>query len=182
MSQVFAFVRVSSRDALASPPRGTAGMVPQTDTFESHAKWLQSLRADYNQRVSEASQDAGEPEEAELDGSWLDGALGEVAATEGVAAVYIGGEFEEPVYRSIGSLAVAVPADDVDVHYEPPAHCCSETGRQSWRMEPSVSARALEAEWLSENPPLLCRQRANSDVALNRAPAAVDPFHPLRSA
>ena len=47
---------------------------------------------------------------------------------------------------------------------------------------PSVSARALEAEWLSENPPLLCRQRANSDVALNRPPAAVDPFHPLRSA
>ena len=155
-----------------------------TDAFHSHANWLRSLRADYDQRVSEALVDAGEQtgDASELDASWLDGALGDVAAAEGANFGYVEEDFEAPVYRSIGSLAISAPPEDAHVHYEPPAH--SETGRpqSAWRAEPRFSARALEASWLSENPPLLCRQKANSDVALNREHPSVDPFHPMRSA
>ena len=162
------------------------------DPFDSHTNWLRSLRADYDKRVSAA--DTGSTE-SELDASWLDGALGDVAAD---GPVYIEDEFEAPVYRSFASLAVAVP-EDADVHYDPPSHCCSETGQPQsaagWA-EQRFSARggdahALEASWLSENPPLLCRQSAlsaNSDVARNRAlPGSVTAdrtidCHPLRSA
>ena len=166
-------------------------LTKRDDPFDSHTNWLRSLRADYDKRVSAASADTGS-RESELDASWLDGALGDVAADD---PVYIEDDFEVPVYRSFASLAVAVP-EDADVHYDPPSHCCSETGQPQsaagWA-EPRFSARggdahALEATWLSENPPLLCRQSAlsaNSDVALNRAlPGSVtaDPFHPLRSA
>ena len=152
-------------------------LTKRADPFDSHANWLRSLRADYDKRVSAASADTGSTE-SELDASWLDGALGDIAADEGIN-VYIEDEFEVPVYRSFASLAVAVP-EDTDVHYDPPTQCCPETGQPQLAAglaEPRFSAcggdaHALEASWLSENPPLLCRQSAlsaNSDVALNRA-------------
>lgn len=129
-------------------------------SFDVHNAWIRNLREDFKARISVASEDC---EEGEGAGRWSYRSEPEAVDVDSIAwghdELAPGGElagafdraldFDDfhgpPVYRSVG----LVSGDLRELEDEDEASAA-----------PRRSAAEVEAQWLSEMPPLVCRQNA----------------------
>ena len=150
---------------------------PVDEEFDSHSKWIRSLRSDYDQRTSLASNmsqrseytgydynDSARDEEVNTTG-W--GGVGIDEEANGLAVAFDESlEFEEaPVYRSLGGFgAVDLGADSFlggEEFEEGPVYRGFSHESPSLGDAHALDASAeCEANWLSTNPPLIQRQHA----------------------
>jgi hypothetical protein len=152
------------RSAVIDPSTSTTACDARR-SFHQHNEWIQSLREDFNARVSLASDvDHGEDEGR----GWtfheeheeLDVRAAAWDSEELAAGVELAGSFdralgfddfdEPPVYRSVGIMGELPDEEYADCPVAP-------------RMLRRQSTAEVEAEWLSEMPPLVCRQNAFAD-------------------
>lgn len=143
-----------------------------TREYNDHNTWLHSMRSEYDSQRSEASMRSEEPVSSRFstgESVSLDAVLDDAFQTD-AAAQQLHSNFDqqlnidsfddEPVYRSISALPTSLARADSDEPVLYRAH------RQP--MASHAMART-EAQWLAgRNPPLLSRQRAQSDLAVRR--------------
>eukprot|EP00967_Tisochrysis_lutea_P157715 scaffold320718_cov39-Tisochrysis_lutea.AAC.1 len=152
--------RVSAHDANAHD-------IDASRSFHQHNEWIRGLREDFNSRVSVASdvdheEDEGRGWTIHDDNEELDIRAAAWERDELAASVELAGSFDRalafddfegpPVYRSI--TVIGDLAGDEDDH--PEAFAAPRIHRRQ-------STAEVEAEWLSEMPPLVCRQNAFAD-------------------
>ena len=155
------------RSAAADPLGPTPGLPDARLSFDQHNAWIRGLREDFNARVSIASEE-GEEEEAgrgwsfleeraEVDTESIAWGRDELAAGAEFAGAFDRAlDFDDfdgpPVYRSMGLMGDLPDDDDDDADSFGPT-----------RILRRQSTAEVEAEWLCEMPPLVCRQNAFAD-------------------
>mmetsp|Transcript_3378 Transcript_3378/g.11337 ORF Transcript_3378/g.11337 Transcript_3378/m.11337 type:complete len:171 (-) Transcript_3378:251-763(-) len=155
------------RSSAAVDPSMSTAACGAPRSFHQHNEWIRGLREDFNARVSVASDVDHEEDEGR---GWtfreeydeLDARTVAWGSEELAAGVELAGSFDRalafddfdgpPVYRSVGLIG-QLP-DNEEEH----ANCTGAT-----RILRRQSTAEVEAQWLSEMPPLVCRQNAFAD-------------------
>eukprot|EP00320_Phaeocystis_rex_P021216 CAMPEP_0119058412 /NCGR_PEP_ID=MMETSP1178-20130426/2749_1 /TAXON_ID=33656 /ORGANISM="unid sp, Strain CCMP2000" /LENGTH=143 /DNA_ID=CAMNT_0007039347 /DNA_START=104 /DNA_END=535 /DNA_ORIENTATION=- len=133
----------------------------QEERFKSHCDWIAGVRAQYQRQMQAAGEDSPD---------WL-----RLADTQPLHERFSDamefGDFEPPVYRSIGSAVSTVGSVDTDFD-EPVYRSVVQLGdRASGSADVEdfeavsspvavTTSTTVEAEWMRSMPPLVKRQRA----------------------
>ena len=140
----------------------------RASAYDDHNTWLHSMRTEYDSQREESmrSEETVSNRFSTGEEVSLDSVLDDAYQTEAHASALHSNfeqqlnvdSFDEPVYRSLSSLPTLarVESDEPAAYHRQP-------------MTSHAMAR-FEGQWLAErNPPLLARQRGQSDLAGRRA-------------
>jgi hypothetical protein len=159
----------------------SAPTVQRTVAQDDHNNWLRSMKDEYKERASQAASLRSLPEDSTRFSTGSDVSLEEaINAHESADRLHanfqqgldLEEDFAPPVYRSLNAAAVGLVASEEPerpVYRSLGLHEASCPARPGGGREARHSVadpvHAAEAQWLAgPNPPLLSRQRAQSDL------------------
>jgi hypothetical protein len=152
--------------AMLDPTMSTTACVAP-DSFHQHNEWIRGLREDFDARVSVVSdvdheEDVGRGWTYREEYEELDVRAAAWGSEELSAGVELAGTFDRalalddfdgpPVYRSVGMMGLLPDAAEEQA-----------LGLAVPRILRRQSIAEVEAQWLSDMPPLVCRQNAFAD-------------------